>query len=148
MAGYKRPPLLLVFSNPEFEGLEVRAKRPSVGDIFDLARLRTVPAGLTEEQIKQRVAEFGEKVVSFIKSWNLEEEEVDDEGKPTGRDVPVLITPEGVMRQDWALITAILAAIGAGGAGVSPPLPRPSDDGVPSPAASIPMETLSPSPPN
>ena len=146
--GYKRPPLLLTFSNPEFEGLEVRAKRPSVGDIFDLARLRTVPPGLTEEQITQRAREMQVKVASFIRSWNLEEDELDADGEPTGRDVPVPVTPEGVARQDFDLITAIMTAIGAGGAGVAPPLSQPSNGGVPSPAASIPMEPLSPSLPN
>lgn len=139
MPGYKRPPLLLTFTNPEFEGLEVRCRRPSVGDILDLAQLRGITSAASEADIQERVDALMTRLASLIVSWNL----LDD------NDEPVKITAESIAAQDFYLMIAITGALlDASGAGVRPPLPRPSDDGAPSLAASIPMETLSESPPS
>jgi hypothetical protein len=138
MAGYKRPPLLLVFDGEEYEGLEVRCRRPTIGDILDLARLRSIGPATTEADVLGKLDGLMARMASLITSWNL----VDDQ------DEPVPVTAETVAAQDYAFMMAIVSAIGAAGAAVRPPLPRPSEDGVPSLEASIPMETLSPSLPS
>jgi hypothetical protein len=138
MAGYRRPPLLLVFDGEQYEGLEVRCRRPTIGDILDLARLRTVTADATEAAVMAKVDGLMARMASLITAWNLVGED----------DEPVPVTAETVAGQDYEFVLAIAGAIGAGGAGVAPPLPQPSEGGVPSLEASIPMETLSPSLPN
>lgn len=138
MAGYKRPPLLLVFEGEEYEGLEVRARRPTIADILDLARLRSIGPATTEADVLSKLDGLMARMASLITSWNL----LDDD------DQPIPVTAETVAAQDYPFMMAIASAIAGSGAAVRPPLPQPSGDGVPSLAASIPMEPLSESPPS
>lgn len=138
--GYQRSLLKLVFQDPEFEGLEVTMRRPSIGRLHPLAALQEtvrdpdVGADATMAAMDQILATLAESLAS----WNLET----DQGAPVAPDL------EGLRGQDPVFIMTVMEAWLDAAVGVAPPLPRPSSDGVPSEVGQIPMETLSVSLPN
>jgi hypothetical protein len=126
----KRKIYNLLFSGTEYEGLEVKMRRLTVGEELEFEALRDQDGNSRE---------FFELLTSLLVEWNVE----DDDGKP------VPCTFDGVCTQDGAMVMAILNAGQAAASGVSDPLPSGSLSGEPSPAVSaIPMEALSPSPEN
>jgi hypothetical protein len=139
----------LTFEDPEFEGLEVRARSVPVGTLVELIGLASVvergTGSLTADETKavgQLFAGFGKALVS----WNLEEPILDDDGEPTGEVRPVPATVEGLYSQDLEFVMQIISAWMEAVGGVAAPLGQRSADGAPSLEASLPMEPSSPSP--
>lgn len=131
--GYQRPTLKLVFADPEFDGLEVRARRLTVGAMLRLHKLSATQAASPDgDDSAERFGELLSAVADSIISWNLE----DDQGQP----VPA--TAAGLRSQDMPLVEAVKQALLDASVGVAPPLPQPSSGGGPSPEESIPMDPL------
>ncbi len=109
MAGYVRKPLRLVFEDSEFDGLDVRAKRVSLGKIFSLME---VSEGLGDDDTKlarEQVEALIEAVFPCLLFWNLQElvDPADEDGPR--RDVP--LTREAFEAQDPGLVLAIASGI-------------------------------------
>lgn len=137
--GYKRSKVVkLTWADGEFEGLEVRAQRVSVQTLLELGPLLDADLGAFTpaevEAMRGLFLEFGRVALA---SWNLEDEDTDE---------PVPCTPEDFLRQDLALMKAIITAWAEHISGVAAPLERPSPGGDQSLEESLPMEVLSPSP--
>ena len=143
--GYVRPTLKLVFDDPEFEGLVVRAKRLSVGKALELAGLSDL------KDLKETSPEFLEKfgqllatVAGVILSWNLEAPE--DPADPDSPTASVPVTAEALADQDMGFVWTLIGALQDATLGVSAPLAPRSSSGGPSLEASLPMDLLSASP--
>lgn len=134
MAGFRRGLCRLVFADPEYEGLLVVCKRPSIGMIIALGDARERAIG---GSIASMLDPILEDFSSMIVEWNLE----DHDG------TPVPATASGLRDQDPALVLAIVTAL-IEVSTVAAPLERRSRDGDPSLEESMPMETLSESPPS
>ena len=122
----KRKIFKLTFSDPESEGLEVRAKSPTMDDYLTLQGMAGVEVGMQK---------FSELIGLFAKSllsWNVE-----DDG------VPIPATLEGAKTLEPDFLLEIMDAWMDAVNGVDAPLGKPSEDGDPSLVASIPMEPLS-----
>jgi len=143
--GFTRSTLLLKFDDSEFEGFEVRSKRLSIDALLSIASLRVVNLRETEAA-KATFLDLAEAVGSVLTSWNLEEDELDEDGEPTGNKLPVPLNAASLAAQDYRMLFTIADGLMDASAGVSPPLSPPSSDGDTSVEASIPMETLSESP--
>ncbi|MBX9392284.1 hypothetical protein K4749_01385 [Streptomyces sp. TRM72054] len=127
-----RPPRKIYnldFTGTEFEGLQVKMRGMTVGEELELDDLRGKEGG------GRRVFEL---MTGLLVEWNVDDEQ--------GQPVPA--TFEGVCTQDSTFIMTILDALQTANSGVPDPLPQSSPSGEPSPAASIPMAPLSPSPEN
>lgn len=114
--------------NPE--GLVVMMRGISVGTFMEVAEMADIdPRHFTKDQLPQ-VKRLFVVVGEALAEWNL----LDEDG------APVPATYAGVMTQDFPMVMSIIEgwmqAIGDVGA----PLERPSADGKPSAALSIPME--------
>ncbi|MEV0382889.1 hypothetical protein [Nonomuraea sp. NPDC050643] len=137
--GYKRKTTVKLTwaDDTELAGFEVRAKRISVRKFLALAPLLEADlASYSKEEVDQMqnlFLKFGRELVS----WNLEDDD-------TGEAIPC--TPDTFLDTDLQLAIEIITAYGQNIVGVSPPLDSPSPSGAPSLEASLPMETLSPSP--
>lgn len=129
--GYKRKPrtYTLVFDTDDMAGLTVVLRGLNIGEWLRINGL----SDADEETIPGLLDIFASKLVS----WNLEE----DDGKP----VPA--TRDSVHAQDLDFIVTITTAWINAVSGVSGPLETTSTSGEPFPVGSIPVETLSPSPP-
>jgi hypothetical protein len=151
--GYKRPTYVLIFDDPQYEGLEIRTRGASIGqvtELMDLMRLADL-----KDVSKQDLAELeklwrmfagcpdvctwphedqgGNHYVSKIKEWNLEDED----------DVPVPPTYAGFMDQDLNFQMAVAFAWLDAAIGTPGELGKDSSSGGQSPEVSIPMEVLS-----
>jgi hypothetical protein len=134
--GYKRAKTIkLSWADGEFGGLEIRMRRVSIEELWELAPfLDTVEASAEDvEMQRELVSTLG----GYLVSWNLEDED-------TGEPVPC--TPASLAKQDLPFMQEIVTGFMRHIAGVPAPLEQPSPDGEPSPEASLPMEPLSPSP--
>jgi hypothetical protein len=134
MGGYQRSTLKLVFADPELAGLEVKARRLTVRELLELSKMRTVDPDNVDAM--EHLLHTATVMSGVLLAWNL----ADDDGNP------VPLSADTLADQDPDLLTAIIGAVTAASVGVSPPLPQPSADGVPSPELSLPMEISSPSP--
>lgn len=144
MQGYSRPTIKLTWADDtEFAGLVVRVKRISIAGLLELDAL--VQSATTAENSTKKLNQIVARVAKMLRTWNLRDEVYDAGGNETSVEVPA--TEAGIRSQDPELLYAIVNAYTEALVGVSPPLPRPSIDGEQSPEASIPTETLSPSPP-
>lgn len=123
----------LIFVEPEFEGLEVRARSVSIRDLVRISALSDVKVSpfLPQEEW-DKVREIAEIFAKAIVSWNLE---IDGEPVPVSAD-GLLSLP---LKTFWKIQASWVIAI----AGVSDPLPEDSNGGNPSLEESMPMETLS-----
>jgi hypothetical protein len=140
--GYKRKAYTLVWpEGHDLHGLEVTTKGLPVKKLFELVQLsdQLTGGGDTGEMVTvadKLFAGFAERLVS----WNLE----DDDG------TPVPATLEGVQDQDMDFMVSLIMTWMNEVANVDAPLPQASPPGAttettPDLAASIPVETLSPS---
>lgn len=140
--------VLLRFEDPELEGLEVRARRVSLGfamELGDMAETLDEGQHSTREYLDRTrdfLALFAEKVLA---SWNVDREVLGDDGEPTGEVELVEPTVEGLMSLDLPFVMAVFQAWMVEVAGVSGPLGTPSPNGSPSVVPPIPMDELSPS---
>ncbi|HZN70561.1 MAG TPA: hypothetical protein VFC00_02590 [Micromonosporaceae bacterium] len=122
----------LVFADPEFAGLEVRARSISIRKMLEIAKFDR--NDLDEGQVELLLATFAKALVS----WNLEE--------PEGEPVPA--TLDGLYAQDIGFVMQIIFAWMEAVAAVPTPLREKLSGGKQFPEVSLPMETLSPSPPS
>lgn len=143
--GYKRKAKVykLVFTDPELDGLEVRARSITLADLLNVTRLQALQT-MSEQDINDLLVYFAKALVS----WNVELPAADDDtdgdgGKDAPPAVPVPATLDGMLELDWPLMNAIMMAWADAIAGVPAPLPSGSPSGGPSLEQSIPMEPLS-----
>jgi hypothetical protein len=132
--GFRREPrkYLLRFEDPDLEGFEIVMKSLSVEEFLKLTGYFTAYQQETGNEAAEALLGMFAK---SIDRWNLEDE--------NGAYVPA--TLEGVQGQELAFIMQILTAWMESMAGVPAPLPDGSNGSAPYPAASLPMEPLSPS---
>ena len=141
--GYKRKLYVLKWpEGHELAGLEVTTKGLPVKKLFELVQLSGVLTGEADVATKVTVADelfmgFAERLVS----WNLE----DDDDNPVPADLI------GVTDQDFDFMVGLIMTWMDAVSSVDIPLPSPSPPGgssetEPDGVASIPVETLSPSP--
>jgi len=116
------------------EGLEVRARRLSVNELFVVTRVGARLSSLDDSEADESMDELAATLAGPILSWNLD----DMHGQP------VPITPTALRDQDLRLLKAINIALMRASAGVSDPLPEGSNSGEPALEASIPMTALPP----
>lgn len=126
----------LVFADPDMAGLEVITTSPSMGVFIDLTALASLdpadPEALSRlSEVDKMFSHFAESLIS----WNLEDKHKN----------PIPPTKEGLYTQKLDFILVVIQAWVQATASVSAPLSKGSSVGGPSPVASIPMETLSPS---
>lgn len=125
--------LKLKFVDEEYEGLEIRAKSPSMGTFLEIAELADVDVTSADAEDVAAVLKLFEHFIDSVKDWNLE----DDDG------VPVPKTVDGLKSLDIDFVMDLVGAWMDGLKGLSPGLPQPSGSGQPSLEASIPMEDWS-----
>jgi hypothetical protein len=110
----------LSFEGTDYEGLEITVRDMTTDELISM------PSSTTHEAL---VAAFAGQLVA----WNVEEED----------GTPVPPTPENVRRQDRSMNQVVVERwLDALNGVPASPLPQPSPDGGPSPAATIPMEPL------
>jgi hypothetical protein len=131
--GYRRERTLyaLKFEDPEFEGLEIKAKSLPMREFFELQKFQAEAESSPEaaEQVIRRMAEV-------LVSWNLEDEE--------GQPVPA--TYEGLADQDMSFVLPVFYAWMDAVASVPNRSRGTSNGSGTSVEGSIEMEPLSPSP--
>ncbi len=140
--GYVRKTLKLVFDDPDFEGLEVRAKRLNVEQLLDLAKLETLK-GMKDDspQVRDGLKSLFTTLAGLITSWNLEEPV--DPADPDGPTVAVPVTTEALAALDMGFVMSLVLALQEATVGVSGPLVTRSPSGGQSLEASLPMEVES-----
>lgn len=134
--GFTRRTLRLIFEDPEFEGLEIRALPMTIGQLLEVGRFDQDDDKPTT--LGQKVDRYLPDLAAAIIDWNHEELD----GTPTPHDVA------GLRSLDPAFVLRIINAWAEAAAAVLRPLEPRSNDGEPSQEASLPMEVLSPNPPS
>ncbi|MGP3917689.1 hypothetical protein [Nonomuraea sp. 10N515B] len=129
----------LTWADGELQGLEIRARRVSIEQFFDLAPLIDGKFDVFDPQDREALRDLFMQFGKVLVSWNLEDEDED------GTSTPIPCTAEEFMRQDPAFVREVLNAWAEAVSGVSAPLEQPSPGGEPFPEGSLPMEVLSPS---
>lgn len=142
----------------QVEDLVVRARSAPIGTFLDLVEngdLQGLDFGrVTAETVQQAQKASGAargmmtQFANLIESWNLEEPEVDEGGRPTGQLRPVPPGPEALLALDSQLVATLITEWMQALASVSPGKATKSNGGAPPQAASLPMEPLSASPPS
>jgi len=146
--GYKKPEKVFVLQFKDMDGLEVKAKGATVGQLANIVELadraRNVSDGVKAlSEVIELFRVFGSKLVS----WNLETEE----GEPVSlepleisgqRETPTEACVRVVMDQDLDFALEIVYAWIDALVGTSDPLERSLPSGELSLEESIPMETL------
>jgi hypothetical protein len=126
------------FQDPELAGLEVVAEPLPVGEHMVLLLTCQSRPGQTAQEVAEWVGKMSALLAEAIEVWNLEDR--------TGRPVPV--TAEAVATLDQDFLYELAGAYFRASSEVPAPLEQPSSGGGPSLEASLPMETLSSSPPS
>lgn len=135
--GYRRKGTVfkLIFEDPEMEGLIVKARNPSMGDMFEVMNFRNL-SGINRKNISSedmiRIREMFEFFGKFIVEWNLE----DEQGNPVPCDV------QGLLSQDLAFVFPIITTWLGALQGIDNPLKEKSNGGLPLEVGEIPTETL------
>lgn len=131
MGGFvpKRKVYSLDFADTDLDGLEIRLRGMTTGELIDAMEKReaATDAGSSE------FAELLELMAAKVVSWNV----------TTEGGQPVEPTVAAFREQDPEFNIGIIDAWTTAINGVPAPLEQPSPDGEPSLVASIPMETLS-----
>jgi hypothetical protein len=144
MGGYQRSLLKLTFTDPEFAGLEIRAKRISFGKLLGLLELKGLEKfSDASPEVRTALTGLFRDLSNTIVSWNLEDPNLDD---PDGPGIPVPVSPEALENLDPPLVMAVVDAIREASVGVAAPLESSSSGGGQSLEASIPMAELSENP--
>lgn len=133
--GYIRKPTIFVlkFTDPDYEGLVVKAKSPNMGVFFDVAKIMEMDTQQLAQDDMKLMGELFEYFADSLVEWNLEDE--------TGE--PVAMTVAGLKSQDLDFVLTMVMAWFSAISGVRKDLPQPSENGEPSQGALIPMELLS-----
>lgn len=121
--------LVLQFEDPDYEGLEVKARSVSLGVLLDLdEETDAMRAGNGIAQTRQLVNLFADKLIS----WNLEDED----------DKPVPATADGILSLELDHAYPIILAWVDAMVSVSASTGKGSSSGVPSVPPNFPMEPL------
>lgn len=134
----------LIFEDPELSELEIHAKSVPSGDFLQIAELVALKdsGDLTREDVANIRKLFGMFAKALV-SWNLEDDERDEEGNLTGRDIPVPTTLEGLLSQDFDFVMDTIKAWMDAVTDVPDDLGKDSASGVTFPEASLPMDVMS-----
>lgn len=137
--GFKRKTYKLKWpEGHQLHGLEVVTKGLSLEKTFELASMAKGIGAEAGTDGKVKIA--GELIAGFaprLVSWNLEEED----------GTPVPTTPEAIAEQDMPLVLGVITDWIDAVSSVDIPLASGSKSGPPeAPEASLPTESLSPSP--
>lgn len=136
---YRRPLLKLQFEDAEYEGLIVYCRRPRIDDVLAMDALRGARLnGGDQEALLVAIDDGFSAIAGLIVSWNLVNE----------YDAPVPISSSGLRSLDLGFVMTLLGEVMTMSLGVARPLPQPSSGGDPSLEVSIPMDSLSESPPS
>lgn len=133
--GYKPKPKIfrLRFADPEFEGLVIEAKSPSMGDFLDMSGLAEIDISAASVEDVAEVNSLFELFVDSVQKWNLEDDD----------DQPMPVSVKSLRSLDLHFVMSMIEAWMAAVQGASPDLSQPSVGGQPYPEASIPMENWS-----
>lgn len=123
----------LTFADGPYTGLEATVRGFSIGKVLELRALNSAPRDPDRDPLAEEI----DLLIESIESWNVEK-----------HGAPVAPTRENILAQAPAMTTLIVKEWMAAVTAVPAPLDGPSTSGSPSPEASIPMETSSPSPPS
>jgi hypothetical protein len=128
--GYRRQRRLirLTFEDPQYEGLEVRARSVPLGKVLAFVDLAGA-GGFTPEH-KEQLNDLFALFASALEFWNLEDED--------GQAVPTTLA--GLLEQDTDFVMELVLAWLDGVVNVPAPLPGKSPGGELTLAASLPME--------
>lgn len=118
----------LKFKDPEYIGLEVKAKSMPTGIFLKMMR----QTELTDDEKIARSDDMIKLFASSIVAWNLE----DEQGKPVPK------TLKGLEAQDFDFVSLLVSTWIDTVSGVDESLEKKSNSGNQFPAVSIPMETL------
>lgn len=129
----KRKIYTLDFAGTDFDGLEVRVRGLTTGELLDAMEKQGEAAADADSQAFRELLDL---MADRIVSWNVETED--------GQPVPASL--DALKAQDPDFNLAIVNAWTTAISGVPAPLDGDSPSGDPSLEASIPMETLSSSP--
>lgn len=136
---YKRKLYKFRFEGPDLAGLEVVTKPVTMEEILDLTG--DVDALQQGTANKEAVLKMAGLLASCLVSWTVEDED--------GTPAPLPATGKDLLAEDAALTMAIMTEWSQRMFKVAPPLPDGSGSGATSGLEqSLPMEPLSPSPPN
>lgn len=132
--GYKPQKTIykLVFEEPDFEGLEVKASAISIGKLNQITRLQREVRNQGQSPDPDIIDEMWGIFASALVSWNVEDEE--------GNAVPANL--EGLYQQDTEFVKRVIKAWTEAQVDIPGPLGQPSSAGGQFPGGSIPMETL------
>lgn len=132
--GYKRKRKIfnLKFQDPEFAGLEVRVKSPTLGRFIEVANLGDVNVASPTPQVVNTMVST---LVDVIVSWNLEDDD----------DQPIPVTDAALRDLDPDFLGAVFEAWGEAVAEVPAPLADSSSSGrqLELPEVLLPVEILS-----
>jgi hypothetical protein len=131
--GYEAPRKVYKLVFEDHGDLIVRTHSLPLGRLLSMSELIGAdPRNLSSDNLQKMTGLFSTFADALL-DWNLEAD---------GQPVPATLDGLNTLDTDFVLevITAWMNAV----AGVARPLARPSDDGAPSVAESIPMATLSP----
>lgn len=128
----------LIFADPEFEGLEVRAKSISIAELMYVAGLKDSLA--VDDPDVAQVEEMFKIFAKALVDWNVDEEVTDADGNTT--DVPVPANMDGIKKQEVTFILSIISAWVDTIATVPGFLEKQSNSTKPSLAESIKMDDL------
>ena len=135
----------------EFDGLEVRTKRVSIDELFDITlQAAELPGDVSDMDVEQIEAtkDLLGKFADFLVSWNLDQPILDGDGEETDENEPVEASYKGLMSQDFGFVFTLFTTWTAALGSVADPLDRRSSGGGLSAVPSIPMDELSPSQPS
>ena len=137
--GFKvRRKILFVAPGGELQGIRMRIRSVQLGKFVELTTLAEAADDDKVDEMLRLFTEFAEHLVS----WNLEYDD-DDE-----LDGPIPPDATGVMALDVDMALALVGEWMEAMGGVPAPLDTSSTSGATSPELSLPMETLSASPPS
>ncbi len=90
----------LDLSESQYEGMEVVMHRPSLAAVGDMSGLFGIDVNSMTKEDVARVARVLQHFAHSLASWNLEEDELAEDGTPTGNVVPIPPTLEGIGKVD------------------------------------------------
>jgi hypothetical protein len=131
--GFTKQPRIVTLKFKEghrLHGLEVTCKGMNIGDYFKVVGL--------DGSDGESVAEVAQRLANSLISWTYE--------RPDGTPIPPTVEEFNDLDRDDGIDLASAWIDALNGVHDADPLPQSSPSGGPSLVASIPMETLSPSP--
>jgi len=127
--GFKRRVYHLTFADPSWNGLEVDARGASLDQAIELERLLNLGPALADPANETERKTYYGLLASLLIDWNLVDDEIDLDGMPTGREIPVPCNEEQLRKEDFVMVSQITRAWLRAVITVAPPLPTSSNSG-------------------